>query len=1220
MSFARKFRLGLLALLVTAGLVGQAAAQDASGSISGTVSDEQGSVLPGATVTLTNETTKLTRSSTSDGRGDFRFTALLPGTYTIKVELQGFKAYEKKGNVLNASSSLSVGSLKLGLGAMTEVISVVDSGSKVNVEETQHSGLLTSTQIEQLQSKGRDVVNLLRTMPGVRYGSDNDSLGDSFGTIVPNINGMREHWNKATVDGMNASESGGGGRIGTAVSLDAIAEVKVLLNTYRAEFGGTGGAQIQIVSKGGGTDYRGTAYWLGRRTKWNANAWQNNRSPTSPLNAQGGANPQADCTTSWVLSNGSETCSLTRPTYDFNTFGFNLGGPIPGQKEKKLFFFYNLEMPLSERSGALNRYMVPTALERQGDFSQTLPYGQTSGTVSVLDPLTGVAFPGNRIPAGQIDRNMQALMNLYPLPNQTDLAVTRNNYNFEIQLPHNNPRQNHTLRFDWKPGDKDSLYIAGMVHRSFQEGVDAPGFNVGGKWGLYDPTYDFGNGQIVLGHTRIFSSNVINELSGGFRRQWESFGFKDQAARDRVTNSAVGYNGGHFFDANVNNLIPHISVNGLTSTGVNAANFTYDQRNGETANDYILNVRDNLTWTKSAHTFKGGFIYERLWQNEAPGGQYMGIYNYSGATRAANPISSTVPYANFLMGAFNSYTEINGRQDTANRQVQIQGYLQDTWKASRRLTLDLGVRFLWYQQVYQGGNLRHAAFAPSRYVQGASPRIYVAGTGAAVDPANPNDRRTPTAAYEGRFVPNTGDIGNGMVLSDDASYPRGFRDQLGIHPEPSVGLAFDVFGNQKTNFHTGFRLGHQAFLGGGYQGNLRGVPAAQVIEVPNSLASIFLNAERLSAPTGVAGLQRDAKTPSAYSFSLGLQQDVGWGTVIDVAYVGVLGRHLDTTRNINAVPNGARCLGTAAAPCPAQATVVTEQRTINTLNPVTGAKFTNDVYLRPFPGFTDIGIHENWATSNYNALQVQLTRRYIKGLQFSMAYTWSKAMGIGDNDPGNTESVTPWVPLSQYYSPLTHNQTHNLVTNFTYDFPRVGGPAPIKMLLDNWQISGEYVWASGDWAGIQLDMATNVDFTGGTNCSFNAGSNTICEGGATAVMIKNPRKKGGSPFDAANPWFDTTAFAAPSLGNLGNTPRTVIQRPPINSLNTSLFKNFGLGGQRRLQLRLEGYNVLNHTQISDIDRTARFDPAGNQTNANFGLATSASRPPRILQASVRLNF
>ena len=248
MSFAKQLRLRFGAVLVAFAFAGQAVAQDASGSISGTISDEQGSVLPGATVTLTNEATKLSRTAASDARGDFRFTALVPGTYSVKVELQGFKAYEQKGNVVNAASQLSVGTVKLALGAMTEVISVVDSGSKVNVEETQHAGLITSTQIEQLQSKGRDVVNLLRTMPGVRYGEDTDALGDSFGTVVPNINGMREHWNRATVDGMNASESGGGGRIGTAISLDAISEVKVLLNTYRAEFGGTGGAQIQIVS------------------------------------------------------------------------------------------------------------------------------------------------------------------------------------------------------------------------------------------------------------------------------------------------------------------------------------------------------------------------------------------------------------------------------------------------------------------------------------------------------------------------------------------------------------------------------------------------------------------------------------------------------------------------------------------------------------------------------------------------------------------------------------------------------------------------------------------------------------------------------------------------------------------------------------------------------------------------------------------------------------
>jgi hypothetical protein len=1216
------WRRGLLALFLVVAGIGQAAAQDANGTISGTVADEQGQVVPGATVTLINENTKLSRTAVTDARGDFRFPTLLPGTYTVKVELQGFKTFEGRSNVLNASSTLSLGTLKLALGNLSEVIVVEDSGTKVNVEETQHSGLLTSKQIEQLQSKGRDVVNLLRTLPGVRYGGDTDALGDSFGTQIPNINGQRDMWNKSTVDGMTATESGGAGRIGTSVSLDAIAEVKVLLNTYRAEFGGTGGAQIQIVTKAGGSDYRGTMYWLGRRTSWNANRWEGNRSPTSPTD------PLADCNNSWTLANGSQTCAAGRPTYNFNTYGFNLGGPIPGQKEKKLFFFYNLEVPLQKRDTVPRRYMVPTEAERNGDFSNTFQFGQTTNKVTVLDPVTGNPLPNNRVPANLIDPNMQALMRMYPLPNRTDMSLTNNQYNYETTLPFNNPRQNHTLRLDWKPTNADTIFVSGLMHRSLQEGGDAPGFNVRGKWGLYNPTYDFGNAQVNVGHTRIFGSHVINELQAGYRNQWEKFGFLTDADRARLSREGTGYNGGQFFPGtNTNGFIPLIDVGGMTlgtsgqGGATEAANFTYDSRNGETANDYILSLRDNLTWTKQAHTFKAGILYEHFKQNEARGGNYTGTFTFNNANRATNPLSSTIPYANFLMGAFTTYTEIDGRQDTGNRQGRLEWYVQDTWKASRRLTLDLGVRFLWYQQWYQGGDILHAAFAPERYALGASPRLYVPGDGAAVDPRNPSDRRTPTAAFQGRFVPGSGNAGNGMVLSNDETYPRGFRDQLGVHPEPTIGLAYDVFGNGKTNLHAGGRLAHQGYMGGGYQGNLRGVPAQNVVAVPNNLTSQFLSTAGFSGPSGVGGLQRDAKTPSAYSFSLGVTQDIGWGAALDVSYVGVLNRHLDVTRNINAVPAGANCLGATAAPCAAQTSVQSDVRTINLINPLTGQRWPSDDFRRPYEGFQDIGIHEHWGTANYNGLQLQLTRRYIKGLQFSLAYTFSKALGINDNDPGgNAETLTP-SRLAQYYAPLSHNQTHNFVANFTYDFPKVGGPAPVHALLSNWQISSEYVWASGDWAGVTLDMNPNVDFTGGTNCQ-----NLGCEGGATVVVVGNPRNSGGSPFDPNNPWFNLDAFAAPTVGNTGNAQRTLFQLPPISNLNVSLFKNIALGHARRVQLRLEGYNVLNHTQISQIGTTLQYNAAGVLTNratqpgqAGPGMA-SAARAPRILQASVRLSF
>jgi hypothetical protein len=1198
MSFCRHWRLGLVVLLVASSIgVGQAVAQDANATITGNVSDEQGQVLPGATITLTNENTKTTRTTVSDARGDFRFTTLVPGNYAVKAEMQGFKAFERRGNVLNASSTLSLGALKLMLGQMSEVITVQESGSKVNVEETQHTGLLTSTQIEQLQTKGRDVVNLLRAIPGVRYGEDTDALGDSFGTDIPNISGQRNHWNRATLDGMNANESGGGGKMGSALSIDAISEVKVLLNTYRAEFGGAGGANIQVISKSGGSDYRGTAYYLARRTSWNANRWENNKA------------------------------DVERPEYNYNTYGFNLGGPVPGQKEK-LFFFWNTELPLKKGSGALMRWQMPTELERRGDFSQTFVNGNTVNKVSVLDPITGLPFPNGVIPQDRIDPNMQRLMNLYPLPNRTDFAETRNQYNYIRQGLNDNPRQNHLLKLDWKPNERDSVWISGRLQRNFVQGVDTPGTSGNVKWGLYDSTYDFGDMGVNVGFTRIFGTHLINQFGAGWRNQWEKFGYKTDADQERLQRATVGYTLGQFFPTvNSVGIIPRVTIGNMTSTGVTAPNIEFPDRIGEQADDYVYNVRDDLSWTKATHALKAGFMFERLIQNEAPGGgPWMGSFNFDNASRATNPVSSTVPYANFLLGSFRTYTENSQKQDTANRQSRFEWYVQDTWKASRRLTLDLGVRFLAYQQWYQDPNgLLHSGFVADRYVLGASPRQYIdGGGGVAVDPANPADVKRPGASFVGRFVPGSGDPGNGMVLSSDETYPRGYRDSQGIHPEPSLGFSYDLFGNMRTKVYGGASLRHQGYASGGYQGNLRGVPASLSISLPNGIASQLLNGVPYQGPTNVRGLQRDNKTPSAYQFSLGTSQEIGWGSVIDVAYVGVLNRHMEMVEDLNEIPAGAKCQGTALVPCAPQAVVQTPVRAINTRNPLTGALLPDNA-LRPYEGFGEINMHQHWATGNYNALQVQFNRRYSKGLQFSVAYTFSKAMGYGNDDGAE---FTRTRDIKTYYAPVSYSQTHNFVANFTYDFPKVGGPAPVRALLDNWQVSGEYVYASGDWAGIQLDIPANTDFTGGTNCTYGntgGGNNqkaTGCDGGATAVMIGKPRKSGGSPFDPNNPWFNVDAFAAPTANNLGNTPRNVIQLPPINSLNLSLFKNFGLGGHRRVQLRLEGYNVMNHTQVRDVGRTVQFDAAGNLTNRDtVGLAiTSSARPPRIFQASARINF
>src|SRR3954452_1380667 len=287
--------LGLVMALLLA--VTPAAAQN-TGTISGTIIDNTGQVVPGATLTLVNKATAESRPLVTGSRGESAFRAIEPGSYTVRVGLTGFRTMQLKGNVLNASGTLDLGNVKLDIGTLTEVVSVVSEGSVIETKNSDYSGLLTATQISQIQSRGRDVVNLLRLLPGVHYEADIEAMGDSFGSQIPNIGGMRKHWNQVTVDGLNGNELSGTNRMNSSINLDAIAEVKVLLNTYKAEFGHSAGANIEIVSKSGSQNYHGSGYWYGRRDAWNATPWENERA------------------------------GIAKPRQKIDTPAFNLGGPV----------------------------------------------------------------------------------------------------------------------------------------------------------------------------------------------------------------------------------------------------------------------------------------------------------------------------------------------------------------------------------------------------------------------------------------------------------------------------------------------------------------------------------------------------------------------------------------------------------------------------------------------------------------------------------------------------------------------------------------------------------------------------------------------------------------------------------------------------------------------------------------------------------------------------
>jgi hypothetical protein len=1181
MSFRKISRLAL-AVAWTAALVAPASAQDVTGTISGTVTDDQGGALPGATVTIINESTNNARTTVSSATGDFSFPALQPSSYTVRVELASFRTHERKNVQLSASGRVTLGAIKLALGQLSEVISVVEAGTKVNPENSQAEGLITANQIENIQTKGRDVTTLMRLLPGVRYTDDVESLGESFGSLMPNVSGQRAHWNGVTVDGVMGNEIGQSNRIAAAINLDAIAEVKVLLNTYKAEFGRSGGANIQIVTKGGDSTYKGAAYYYNRHEKFNANGFFANRNET----------PKGE--------------------YRFNTFGFNLGGPVPGLKDKKLFFFYSMEAPQTKVPGPFRVFTMPTERERNGDFSQTVDSAgrpifirDPNSTLPCVSPTATNAagdsrgcFPGNIIPQSRINRSGQSLLNIMPLPNATDPA---RQYNFTRQETTEKPKMNNVLRFDWKPSEKDSMYLTLKDWYSDQRGneITAGPPSPQGRWGLFTSHYKSTDRTFSLAHTHIFGPSLINEATFGVRQQTEQFYPVSQRDWDALNRTRVGFTAGQFHpELNPHDILPKADFTGVP----NRPAIGFDNRLADKGIAWYHGFRDNLTYTKGRHTFKGGFYVERVYNSEGTGGvgagPWAGQFNFNNDT--TNPLNTNHPFSNALLGVFSSYTEINRYADVKGSGFMAEWYLQDTWKASRRLTLDYGVRFLWYQP--WANTLPSANFNPDKYDPAKAPRLYVpTGTGNAARALDPVTGQTQPAVFIGAYVPGTGDPYNGMELSTDAGVPRGFRNNQGIHPEPRIGMAYDLLGSGKTVLRLSAGLFHMARVNAQtLDQTAAGPPNVIAPTLHYGTLDTFLQTAAFSErPTGtVLSLERDAQTGSSYNFSLGFGQELGWGTAIDINYIATFGRHLEGIRNINLVPDGARFLD--------QNPQNRDPRNVNNALPAE--------FLRPYRGYQTINYRHHFGTSNYNGLQVQLNRRYIKPLQFGASFTWGRALGISDEDGQTIDAlrdVRTW-----NYAPLTHNQTLALVVNYTYDLPKgsalLGGAAPFRFLFDGWQLSGENAWIRGDWAGVDMSTSPGFDFDGG-----DGGNRAIYLGGAELPAGERDATPGVADGRA---WLNPDAFARPAgRGDYGNTPRTVFRKPSISNWNLSLRKNFALGGRRRVTFIAEAFNVLNHTQFNDVNNDLQFDAAGAQINRAFGEATSA-RNPRVMQFALRMSF
>jgi hypothetical protein len=597
----------LLAILLSSAVFAQ---MTITGSISGTVVDPSGSAVPDAKVTLTSQNTKETREATTNQSGAFNLVAVQPDTYSMKVEHAGFKAFERTGIVVTANERVVIGQFILQVGAVSETVSISAKSVHVETDSAESSAEITTDQIGNLTARGRDVVSMLRTIPGVAYLADPDSAGASYGSNTPSIRGANANMNILSVDGVVSNDMGTPSVFSSVTTMDAIGEVKVVLNSYRAEYAGNGGTVVTIVSKSGGTEYHGNGYWYVRNEDFNANDFFNNRN-VNPLTGKG----------------------VARPEYRYNTFGFSLGGPIyiPGKfnhDKRKLFGFYNFEQLVDRIPGSLTTYMMPTALERQGNFSQTV---DTSGKViPVNDPLNNKAqFANNIIPANRLDANGLALLKILPLPNFINPAITGNTYNYQIQEVQNWPKRSQLFKIDYVPEDRDRIWVRGKTWLSTQQGFAVA---AGAKpTGFFGQCYCFSEEGIATGWTHVFSPTVVNELSTGVRRNHE--GWKPYISPlSTVLRSSVGFTAGQWYpSSNPDGIIPRFSF-GIS----NSPDVTFDDRFLKNGTDFTFNFNDSLTWTHGRHTIKAGMDVYRIREYEGERSLFDGTFSFAKDTN--NPL------------------------------------------------------------------------------------------------------------------------------------------------------------------------------------------------------------------------------------------------------------------------------------------------------------------------------------------------------------------------------------------------------------------------------------------------------------------------------------------------------------------------------------------------------------------------------------------------------
>jgi hypothetical protein len=1214
-----------LALLLTVSAFAQTSA-----SLSGTVHDPQGGAVVGAKVMLKDVGGATQLETTTNSEGFYIFPIIQPATYAVTIEAAGFKKIIKTGIVVNASDRQSTGTTVLEVGDISNTVEVTADAAQLQIktESGEQGTAINNQQLQNLAVNGRNYLDLLKLTPGVvTTGSFAVSGPGGLGNI--SVGGMRMGKNNLTIDGSTNVDTGSNSTQHIALSLDNISEFKLLTSNYQAEYGRSSGAAIQIVSKSGTSQFHGTGYYFHRHEQFNANSFLNNAVPRV-----NGIQPNQ------------------RNFYRYNQQGYNIGGPVLLPKKAlkdKLFFFFSQEWQEQLVPQAARQSRVPTALEAAGNFSQTRD--GNGNLITIIDPTTGQPFPGNIIPANRINSNGQKILQLFNKFENTPLNSAGNAflYNHNSQLSVSYPRKETSVRVDYNLTESTKAYVRYTRDADQQVMPYGLGWTGGNNQIPFDnlifkqaPAW---NGTVNV--TSALSSSLTNEFIFGASQNNLTL---DPTVADAGSYSGIGFNFALPFQGYPPSQWFNITFGGTPNQnfGGTTGYSQFPYKNSNTTFD----IYDNVSKVVGTHTLKAGIYYQRSRKDQAAGDSAA----ISFSNNVNNPNNTGHPYANALLGNFDTFNQPNiGIFQGQYRSTNVEWYMQDNWKVNNRLTVDYGMRFNLIYPQYDSRNQDYY-FVPEKYDPAKAVRLYrptcLPGTFAnggcsaanqrSFDPANPNVL-LPSFLSQ-RIVPGSGDPFNGMVNGKDL-FPGGIKSR-GVQFGPALGFAYDLFGDKKTVVRGGYRLGYDRVQGNELVFQAVGQPPLFFNPTFNfgNLSTVGQNTGQVAlGVTSVIAADPEGHVPSAQSFSLQVQHDVGWNTVLSVAYVGTLSRHQQELLNLNYSPYGE--LFTRAAQDPsryANGVVPTQEAGLAAIYTQAGVNFSGAnalaaPFLKRYQGYDQIGLRTFGGSSNYHSVQATLNKRFGSSLNFGLAYTWSKAMGTANNF---TDFINPVCSRCADYRRLDFDRTHLMVINYDWQVPGLRNSNwLLKSATNGWQVTGITQFISGQPSDVTAGI-NNINLSQRIGGSWTEPVLGLFTGDPNASKDRDK-------------FFNYETIQLPSVSQAlaaqGAYPRNFLSRPGTNVTDLSLFKNISLGGDkaRKIQLRLEMFNIFNQAQFSDMNRNVTWDSfdayladrsaatanINNRRNGSEGASTrigngvgevntlsGAVSPNRIIQLAVKIFF